>query len=134
MEKVANPSIEFSVSENKSSSSYSDDVARFEKMMGFHRQKNYLGRPFDGGGGRGVGGGGGGGPNSYNGGGAIEVVGPTYGDGVSSSRFGGENFATSSTTNLQPFDIFAAAYSTTPYKSPGEISFVFFPLFISFFF
>ncbi|KAH6756273.1 hypothetical protein C2S53_003693 [Perilla frutescens var. hirtella] len=109
---------EFGILESKSSLNSGDDVLRFKKMMGFDRQQNDLGRPFDGGGGRG-GGGGGGGPNNRNSGGATEAVGHTYGDDVSSSRIGGENFAT---TNSQPFDIFAAAYSTTPYKSPEEMA------------
>lgn len=117
LEKAAKPIRDFSLSENKSSST-GDDFVRLKKMMRSERREINLGRLFDGGGG-----GGGGGPNSCNSGGATEAVGHTYGDDVSStSRLGGENFATSGTTNSQSFDIFAAAaYSATPYnKSPGK--------------
>lgn len=102
MEKVAKPIRECSVLENKSSSG--NDVVRLKKMMSCHRRQINLGRPFDGGGC---------GPYS---GGTTEAVGHAYGDDVSSSsRLAGENFA----TNSQSFDIFAA-YSATPFKSPGK--------------
>ncbi|XP_057804304.1 growth-regulating factor 2-like [Salvia miltiorrhiza] len=122
LEKAAKQNRDSSISQNKSSSG--DDVVRLKRMMGSHPREINL---FDRGGGRGVGGGGGGGgggPNSCNSGGATEAVGHAYGDDVSSSsRLGGENFATSGTTNSQSFDIFAAAaYSATPYKSPEEMA------------
>ena len=92
------------VAANKSSTG--DDVIRLKKLMSSHRRGEVNpGRPLVGGGG--------GGPSS---GGATEAVGHAYGDDVSSSsRLGGENFA----TNSQSFDIFAA-YSATPFKSPGK--------------
>ncbi|KAG6383697.1 hypothetical protein SASPL_156541 [Salvia splendens] len=96
LEKVANKS------------STGDDVIRLKKLMSSHRRGEVNpGRPLVGGGG--------GGPSS---GGATEAVGHAYGDDVSSSsRLGGENFA----TNSQSFDIFAA-YSATPFKSPEEMA------------
>ncbi|KAG8381073.1 hypothetical protein BUALT_Bualt06G0084200 [Buddleja alternifolia] len=111
--------------EKSSSSSLNSDVVKlqlqhsteppllFTSMMTTHHQETNLDRPF-GGGGDDDGGGGGGGPTTtYNSGGASEVVGNIYSRGG-----GGENFATSSSTNLQLFDIFSS-YPNTPYKSPG---------------
>ncbi|KAK4431271.1 Growth-regulating factor 7 [Sesamum alatum] len=133
MEKGANG---FSISDKKSSSSNTDVVVSLMKlhstpskicMTSTHQETN-LSRPFDGGtggGGRRVatpgGGGGGVGPTGSNSGGANEVVGNINRDDVSSSCGVGENLARSSSTNSQPFDIFAA-HSTTPYKSPGMMA------------
>ncbi|XP_011075906.1 growth-regulating factor 2 [Sesamum indicum] len=99
-------------------------------MTSVHQENNlHLGRPFDGGCGGGrrsvaSPAGGGVGPTSSNSGGANEVVGNINRDDVSSSCGVGENFARSSSTNSQPFDIFGAAHShsTTPYKSPGGMA------------
>ncbi|KAL1557724.1 growth-regulating factor 2-like [Salvia divinorum] len=96
--------------EKLAKSSSGDDVIRLKRLTSSHRREINLGRP--------LAGGGGGGPSS---GGATEAVGHAYGDDVSSSsRLGGENFA----TNSQSFDIFAAAaaYSATPFKSPEEMA------------
>ncbi|KAI3457944.1 hypothetical protein Pfo_014607 [Paulownia fortunei] len=131
METGANASSGFSISANKSSSN-SDVVSSMKLhsaeafppniwMKGTHHQENDLDRPFDGGGGVVTTGGGGAGPTGSNSGGANEAVGHIYRDDVSSSCVGGEKFARSG-TNSQPFDIFAAAYSTTPYKSPAGMA------------
>ncbi|KAI3471257.1 hypothetical protein Pfo_027920 [Paulownia fortunei] len=134
MEKGANTSCGFSVSDKKSSSN--SDFSSTMKLqvsteafpskicmkMGIHHQGNNLARPSagddddGGGGGGGTTVGGGVGPTN-NSGGANEVVGNIYRDDVSTCRGGGENFAKS--TNLQPFDIFPSSYSTIPYKSPA---------------
>ncbi|KAL0321610.1 UNVERIFIED_CONTAM: Growth-regulating factor 7 [Sesamum calycinum] len=136
MEKGANG---FSISDKKSSSSSNttDGVSLTKLhsteafpskicMTSVHQENNlHLGRPFDGGGGGVASPAGGGlGPTGSNSGGANEVVGNINRDDVSSSCGFGENFARSSSTNSQPFDIFAAAHShsTTPYKSPGGMA------------
>lgn len=111
MEKEASRRDVFSISDSKSVPNSDDGVSLMKLQSVEEAFPSKMGRRFDGGGA------GGGGPTGSNSGGANEVVGHMlYYDNVSSSPLGVENFS----TNSQPFDIFAAAHSSSS-ESPGKI-------------